>query len=385
MGTTNKGKGIVKYCKLFLVGLFCLSLLLLPSCQFFSGGEEGLSRSEEYLEIRSTPDLVIPEHMDAIEIEDLWTIPEIVERPLPLVFPKGAPRPATIVGDADPDLVRIQSLGNRSWMVVQRSPETVWPVVKQWLQDNGITTIAIENAGEGLLVTNALQLDPSDIDNLGQVVQNSKSNTGIVGGVDQIALRIENGIRLASTEVHVRYLNSSSAVDSDAFEWPETSTDIPTERKVLEHLANYDASGYVAPTHSRIAEQIALRPKAEMLIDDDGYPYLQLNVDFARAWATVQKALDNASLEVTEQDSSQQFFQVEVSKKVLRGRQRSFIINRLTSIGQGDTGSRPDVINVILDKRDEGYSVEVSSLEAGDSLSVEFVQQILLILREYAV
>ena len=373
----------MKHVKKFIVGILWLSMLPLAGCFLFTSDDDGLSRSEEYLEIRSTPDLVIPDHMNVIEIEDLWTIPDIVERPLPLVFPKGAPRPATIVGDADPDLVRIQRLGNRSWMVVQRTPETVWPVVKQWLQDNEIS-LANENAREGLLVSEVLDLSSGSVEGVGQQIQNGKSESSIHGGFDVIALRIENGIRFNSTEVHVRYLNNPSQIDLDAFDWPESSTDVPTERKVLEHLANYDASGYVAPTHSRIAEQISLRPKAEILNGDDGYPYLQLNVDFARAWATVQKALENANLDIADLDSSEQFFKVEVSNKVLRGRQRSFIINRLTRIGQ-DSGSRPDEIRLNVLERDEGYSVQVSSVETGKSLSVEFVQQILLILREYAV
>lgn len=373
----------MKYLVQILTLVSLLTVSLLTGCGIFSAGPKTVTNSSDYLEIQATPNLVIPEDMDHIEIDEIWKIPEIVERPLPLVFPRGAPRPAAIIGDAHPDLVRIQSLGERSWMVVQRRPETVWPVVKQWFQDNSVE-IEWEDAKQGLLISSLIDLDADIPDSLSSLIREEKATAGVEGKHDRVALRVENGIRRGSTEVHLRYLNSDSPGNFEEFSWPSESTYTAVERAILGSLANYDASGYVN-THSRLAEQIALLPKAEILIDEAvGYPYLRVNVDYRRAWATVNKALENANINVIQQNSSEQFIDVEISNKVVRGNKRH-LLNRLLRGAQPNEGARPKDIRILISASESGHDVAISAIDDGVTLSVEYVQQILLVIQEYAI
>ena len=126
--------------------------LVWNGCSSYNRENIDVDRASDYTEIRSTPELVIPADMDAIEVEDLWVVPEIEDRPLAPFFGNEVPRPRPIVGDADLELVSIQNLGpNRSWVVVQRAPATVWPVMKQWIQDAGIE-IRYEDRRNGFFV-----------------------------------------------------------------------------------------------------------------------------------------------------------------------------------------------------------------------------------------
>ncbi len=366
--------------RLLRITVVMCALSALSGCMLLSKVPMRVDDKEAYLEPEQTPELMIPDDMDHREILDSWVVPEIADRPLARVFPKEAPRPAAIVGDADPDLIRIQNLGaDRSWMVVQRSPETVWPVVRQWMQDNSIN-LRYEDPSNGLLISDAIDLEGDDPLGLSEIVVAGKANANIEGGADWVAFRLENGVRRGSAEVHVRYINQSEMTEDTA--WPEKSTDVDIERQVLSALANYDAAGYVAPTVSSVGRNILLTPKAEVLTDDDGYPMLRLNLDYARAWATIQKALENAGVTILNSDSGEAYFDVKITRDMLRNKREGLFANFL---GRGSARSRDiSEVQVSIVESGEAFDV-VLSRDGKTDVSIEFVQQFLLMLREYAV
>lgn len=366
---------------LILSGVFVCS-----GCSTFDREHSDVGDASDYLIIRSTPELVIPPHMEVIETEDLWVIPRIEHRPLAPFFPNEAPRPAPIIGDANPDLVRIQNLGNRSWMVVQKAPETVWPVVKQWVQDSGLD-IRHEDARKGILFTDQVSLEGAQPETLQILIEEGKLNANIGGEADWLAVRLESGIRHGSTEVHVRYVNEPTEEVLTTTVWPEKSVSIDIERTVLNNLANYDAAGYVAPTVSIEATNISLQPKAEVAENEEGFPLLNLYVDFTRAWATIQKALENAEFDVLSQESGDGYFDVQVSEEVLRSKQKNFFL-RLIRLGNEGSNQYPSTVRIHIESSgepDDKNTVRLSNVEEGVVLSVEFARELLRILREHAV
>ena len=367
---------------LLLVGAFIVSGCSAYDRESIDGGG-----GSDYLVVKSTPELVIPEHMDAIEVEDLWVVPDIEYRPLAQFFPDGAPRPRPIVGDADPDLVRIQNLGEQgSWMVVYRAPETVWPVVKQWIQDSGLE-IRHEDPRIGILFSERILIDDAQPDSPQGLVNQGKQKANIIGGSDWLAVQLENGVVPGSTEVHLRYMNEQTEESITTDAWPERSTSLEIERAVLNNLANYDASGYVTPTVSIEAAKISLKPKAQVIEDEEGFPALALHVNFTRAWATVQKALENADFDVVSQESRDGYFDVEVSEEVLRKKQKNFFM-QLIRLGNAGTNEYPSTVRVRIEKaenaEDDMHIVRLENVDEEETLSVEFARELLLILREHA-
>lgn len=364
--------------------LVCGSLVLtLTGCSilgklpFIGSVPERMERPEDYLEPEETPDLYIPSDMPHREIVDSWVVPPITDQPRPRLFPRAAPRPESIVGEADPDLVRIQTLGpSRSWMVVQRPPETVWPVIKQWVHDNQLG-IQHEDPTSGLIFCEQLDLGGFDPLGLYGQITAGKENAQLSGGLDWVAIRLETSMRHGSSEVHVRYLNQLDAPDVQS--WPEASTNYVIERAILDVLANYDAAGYVAPTVSREAQNIALRLKVEQLNDDQGFPLLRLNVDFARAWATMQKAIENSELNIIQGTPEDGYFEIEMSRNMRKGRRQGLLAEFVRR--NSDVVSGLSSIKVHLVSSPDGFDITVDRATSS-SITAEFAQDFLSVLRE---
>ncbi len=367
-----------------LVLVTAFTLVLIASCSRYDRSDSPFVSPGDYRDIQSTPELVVPDHMDPLDIEDAWVIPNIEERPLPQTFPNEAPRPVPIVGDANPDLIRIQKLGQRGWMVVQRKPETVWPVILQWLQDQGIES-RIEKINEGLVFTQVIEYENPGPESVINQIETAKSTVNLSNGKDWIAMKLENGIRQDSSEVHIRFINSAELIDESELEWPEQSTHFEIEEKILETLARYDAAKYGGIISERI-RQINLPAKAEIQTDGEGYPFLHLNIDFQRSWATIQRALNNADFEVSVDESSSKdgYFVVQVSDEILNERKRNWFV-RIITLRPGGDRANPTTIHINVLKSGDGHDVTLTSIDEDKELTIEFVQEILRILREFAV
>lgn len=366
--------------KILVSGSLVLTLTgcsILGNLPFIGSVPDRMERPEDYLDPEETPDLYIPSDMPHREIVDSWVVPPITDQPRPRLFPRTAPRPESIVGEADPDLVRIQTLGpSRSWMVVQRPPETVWPVIKQWVHDNQLG-IQHEDPTSGLIFCE--QLDLAGFDPLGLYGQITagKENAQLSSGLDWVAIRLETSMRHGSSEVHIRYLNQPDAPDVQT--WPEASTNYEIERTILDVLANYDAAGYVAPTVSRKAQNIALRLKVEQLNDEQGFPLLRLNVDFARAWATMQKAIENSELNIIQGTPEDGYFEIEMSRNMRKGRRQGLLaefVRRNSDVVSGLTS-----ITVNLESSTDGFDIKVDRATSS-AITAEFAQDFLSVLRE---
>ena len=349
----------------------------MTGCGFWSKTKKALVADPgSYLDAKTTPELYIPPHMDHGIIVDSWVVPEIQDRPLAKVFPSGAPRPVAIVGESNPDLVRIRKLGERTWMVVQRTPETVWPVIKQYLEEDGVA-LRVEDATQGLLISDALELEGAQAGTIQSMVANGKENSSPEAGTDWVAVRVENGIRPGSAEVHLRYVLEPELASDP--QWPQVSSDVAIEQAILTAFAQYDAGGRVEPTVSSVGRQISLQTKAEVTLDEEGFPLLRLNVDFERAWATVAGAIRNAELEITSTDVDRRIFNIAVSKEAL-GDKQGGIFRKLMP---GSSEDEKRLVQVRVEEDGVGFNVRLFR-EGETSMSIDLAQQILSLLREYA-
>lgn len=188
---------------------------MLSGCGLFKG-KRGVfdSLADDYLDAASGEQLTVPEDLSSESITNALPIPEIEEHPLAKVFPKRPPRPVALVELEEEQAVRIQKLGDRQWMVVADAPELVWPVVIQFFTDNNVAVVE-EDADSGILIGEWISIADTGYPGvIRATIHRGHQLAGDFSGQDRVRVRLEQGIRFGSTEIHLRYDNDKTRVNT---------------------------------------------------------------------------------------------------------------------------------------------------------------------------
>lgn len=355
-------------------------VLVLAGCGAFRD-DKGVfvDRSDDYLDSREGEPLRIPEGLSGVQIDDPFPIPPTPTQSNPQFFPKEPPRPSAIYANDNRDEVRIQRLGDRTWLVVPESPTTVWPKLKQFLAENGVA-IAYENPTWGRINTrwlNVGQGTPRDV--IRTVVRDDRLDAGLRSGRDRLLIRVEPGLRELTSEVLIRHEN-------DAFSLPTPDnridlTDVSShvaqvEADLLNEFGAYIAARVAEQTVSMVAQEISTGVKSALTRDSRGTPVLKLALDEERAWATVGQALNRAEAEVREQDTDGLIYHVTLTEETFTGDKPGWF-------GRLFGGQDEYELQLKLRPEQGAYLVTVLD-EAGADVDRELAQDVLVIIREMA-
>ena len=169
-----------------LVVLTAASILtgcgLLPSVPF-SGGADKPTKTT-YVDLRPQAPLKVPKDLRQVEPSQVSAIPEITEQRNASYYPDRPPLPDAKYASDNRDEVRVQRLGNRSWLVIPESPTTAWPKMKQFFADNGV--VLLDDRPEvGRLNTAWLESNDSPArDLVRSLLASARSEAGLESGDD---------------------------------------------------------------------------------------------------------------------------------------------------------------------------------------------------------
>ena len=365
----------------------CFALLAtLMSCGWMRGGEGLLiDTKDDYLDVEERPALEIPEDLRSLENTDPFPIPVVAERMNPRYFPERPPLPDAIYANDNRDEVRIQRLKTRSWLVIPESPTTAWPKLKQFLSENGIS-ITLDDPGNGRLNTEWMAItDRQYRDVVRTLLKESRNQAGLAAGEDRYLIKVEQGLRDLTTEVHVRHENNSlgtpAADEIAVLEGLHSALD-KAENDLLNEMGAYIAAKVAEQTVSKVAQAIGSVKKAELTRDQQGSPLLSLFLDQERAWATLGQALENAQVDVLELDQNAGSFSVAIPQAILAGEEKDGFFCRVTfSCKDKDVHS---VQIRMFTKATKHYDVSVFESDGQTVLDPDLAQQVLVLIREYA-
>lgn len=277
---------------LILIGL----IPLLTGCNYLAG-ENGpfRDRGDDYMEAPVLPTMSVPEDLDSYTLDELYVIPELISasaqpfEDIPLPKPIEANRREGVI---------IQNLADRSWIVLDATPGQVWPLVRDyWTQLQVI--LEYENPSSGIMETSWLEVD-------------SNLETR-----HKYRVTIEPGLHSGYSEIYVIHLQSPRSEPAPVITtWPETSSSEDRERQILDSLSQYLADRndvYQASSASLLAGSIEAERKANIIDDGEGGQVLQLRLDYNRAWVLVRSALDEAGIDILENDRDLAFLNVRFS------------------------------------------------------------------------
>ena len=258
-----------------------LLLSLCSGCGYLFG-DKGVFRdkSEDYKKAHEVPVLALPEGADSETLGEIYPIPPITDNLL-LAGEFEVPRPAPLVAGAQDEQVRIQKLGDESWALVNTAPGQVWPQVRSFLSASEIPVGRVD-ARAGLIETGWVSLEGQSM-------------------ASRFRFRIDQGVQRGTSELHVLQMNQVGDVD----DWPVQSSDLALENEMLRSVAQFIANSADSTPVSMVADQaISAAGKISMQEGPGDDIYIRLSLPYDRAWASVGRAVEESSFEITDRDRS---------------------------------------------------------------------------------
>ena len=370
------------------LGFVCgLCLTVLGACSWIKRGDDGLllTPKDDYLEAQQHKVLVIPEDLQALADTDPFPIPPTPDQINPSFYPAKPPLPDAIYANSNRDEVRVQKLGDRRWLVIPEPPTTAWPKLKQFLAENGVA-IALDSPQYGRVNTQWLRVEQTNYrDVVRTIVKDAKASLEHNLGQDRFLIKVEQGLRVGTTEVHLRHENDSVSLPA--------ANEVQSLHGLVSHIARAEddmlneVGAYIAAkvseqTVSKVALQIGSTQKAELKRDPQGRPILKFYLDQERAWATLGQALENADVEIISLDKPTGKFNLHVTPAAFGGEDNDGFFCRITF----SCGGKQDERDIQVQMSGSGREFTVIVLdEQGQRLEeTELSQQVLVLIREYA-
>ena len=353
--------------KCILAALLCLSFI---GCRSSDAGVPVVKNRETlYSLARIEPPLIIPEGLDDGVVGNLLVVSEQqLNKNASLRSSGELAAPTALLAPEVLDQIKIQRLGDDNWLVSPEKPSTVWPKLALFMSDNNLGTQRTEPA-TGVLTTVWLVAEQDSEDQVRQALAADDS------GIYRIEFRVEQAIKMGFTEVHAQIFKAAATTLGDI--GPETigieasAKEIELLRVLADKLLSADRRISV----SLMADTINTTPKAELLQDDNGQLSLQLNLDDARFFATVEQSLKNAEILVDHIEDDKSVIRISFDWQLVNDRQ-------FRKANKPKKGTK-EMLDLYL--RWEGHRgyIAVRRTDA-EPLASDQAEQVLNLLREYA-
>ena len=362
-------------------------ILILGACGWMRPGDEGLflNPKDDYLESVQHNELVIPEDLRNLRDTDPFPIPPTPQSVNPSFYPSKPPLPDAIYANDNRDEVRIQRLGDRRWLVVPEPPTTAWPKLKQFIAENAVP-LSYDAPEVGRLNTGWLLIEDTPYrDVIRTLLRDAKADDPLLQGQDRFLIKVEQGLRPLTTEIHVRHENDSVSlpVREEVVVIEGLGSHVGrAEDDFLNEVGAYIAAKVSEQTVSKVALQIGSKKKTELGRNTSGYPVLHLYLDYERAWATLGQALDNADVEILNLDRESGMFDVNIPGSVFTGEEtRKGFLCRVTFSCDDDAAMD---VQIRMEGQSQDYIISVLNAVDGAPLNPDIAQQILVLIREFA-
>jgi len=282
------------------------SVLLLAGCNSINSLLEGdrLDYKSEAKPLVNT--LEVPPGLSTLPREDRFNIPQ---RPTTATLSGyNLQRSSTATPTVTPMLpsvpnVRLERAGSQRWLVVNKTPEEIWPLIKDFWQDMGFL-IQVESQETGVMETdwaeNRAKIPQDFLRNIiGRVVEGLYST----GERDKFRVRLERST--AGTELYLshRGMVETLSAREDTTVWQPRASDPELEAEFLRRLMLR-----FGVEESRARSVVVNTPesaKARLVRSGNAAGYVEVDEGFDRAWRRVGLALDRVGFTVEDRDRTQ--------------------------------------------------------------------------------
>jgi outer membrane protein assembly factor BamC len=272
------------------------------------------SRKVDYKSAGRLPPLEIPPDLTRPATDDRFTVPDLNATGSATYSAYSKERSAKRVS-ADSDVLpkvsnaHIERAGTQRWLVVDGTPDALWPTVKAFWQEIGfLVNLEVPEAGvmETDWAESRARIDDGIIRGLLGKVFGSVSSTA---ERDKFRTRLERGANGKTTEIYISHRGmievfANSAIGDEKTMWQPRPADPDLEAEMLRRLMV--RFGVQEARAQADLQRVSANPnpKAQLVRSGDGVGRLTIDDPFDRAWRRVGLALDRVGFTVEDRDRS---------------------------------------------------------------------------------
>jgi outer membrane protein assembly factor BamC len=365
------------------------SALTLAGCSWFDSALE--SKTDYKSQTRTLPTLEVPPDLTTPARDNRFVVPETGRSSATLsgyqAERKDQTRPGNTQVLPQVDQMRVERAGSERWLVVaNETPEKLWPLIKDFWQENGFL-IKTEVPEAGVMETdwaeNRAKISAGVIRDafsklLDQVYSTSER--------DKFRTRLERAADGKGTEVYISHRGMAEvytsprgvAGENAQTVWTPREPDPGLESEFLRRLMV--RLGYQAERAKEVAATApATQQRAEIRKGIDGAELLQVNEPFDRAWRRVGLALDRVGFTVEDRDRQKGLYFVRYadpeSDMAIKDRERGFF----GKLFGGESKLKAEQYRVQVRQADDNSQVQVLNKD-GAAESSKTTQRILTLL-----
>ena len=273
------------------------------------------------------PPLEVPPDLSRPASDNRFAVPDVNPKPTATYSdysrertasgrPAGAARGDTAVLPQQ-DNVRLERDGNQRWLVVKGTPQQVFPMVKDFWQENGFV-INVEAPESGIMETDWAENRAQINEGIRGMLTKFLENLYSTGERDKFRTRVEAGAQPGTTEIYVShrgmeevYVNNATQGDIRETRWQPRASDPNLEVLMLgKMMTRFGVDD--AKAQAQVAKGGAAVPPRATLSRAGGQSggTLALDDQFDRAWRRVGLALDRVGFTVEDRDRSKGLYYV---------------------------------------------------------------------------
>jgi outer membrane protein assembly factor BamC len=289
-----------------LFPLFLIAALATSGCGFIE------TKKIDYKSAGKAPTLEVPPDLTAPTGDNRYAIPDIQGSGTATLSAYSQERKTTPASAQvllpQQEKARIERAGSQRWLVVQATPQQVWPVIKDFWQETGFL-VNLESPETGVMETDWAENRaniPQDVirRTLGRVLDGLYSTAER----DKFRTRIEQGA--GGVEIYVSHRGMQEVYDSankDRTVWQPRPADPELEAEMLRRLM-LRFGVEEGRAQALLAQQRA--PEMARIVRDGAASQLEMDEGFDRAWRRVGLALDRVGFAVEDRDRSKGVYYV---------------------------------------------------------------------------
>lgn len=283
--------------------------------------------------------------------------------------------------------ISIKKEGDNRWLVIESTPQIVWPNVVSFWQEAGILLVE-QDPTVGVMRTGWLE-NRADIKSDFITNQIRRVFDGLYSAAtrDQYRVRLEEGDSPGTTELYLTHFGMEEQIKVDSAGEAERSIWIPRGndpgleaemlRRLMVHLGVKEQRAQTLVAQAKETE----RQRSELVKNSRGVALL-IDESFSRSWRLTGLALDRVGFAVEDRDRSRGLYFVRYNDPMADVATDEGWLSKLKFWGGGNDEELEDRYLIKVAPGNETVSQVVVFNEAGERLATETAARILTLIHE---